>query len=148
MRPIPSYTVMVGAAKRKPAISIVPFEENVKPPVLVEEVAQSAMKLETLRRISIIGDATGATIFDGSDDATLKITVKTSERALKDGNGKEISKTYARKTDLDEYATKENVNNRLNLIEKVLYATKDAANNSLRESNLNYATADDIENLF
>lgn len=45
--------------------------------VVVAE-AQTAQKLKTARSISIIGDATGATTFDGSADASITLVLKNS----------------------------------------------------------------------
>lgn len=134
---------------------------------MTEEVAQSAMKLETARKISVSGDASGAVLFDGTSDATIKVTVKNSERAVKDSTGKEISKTYAAKSDLNEYAKKSELAEKLNYLERILYETKNAVNeiqSELNETKKNiselesggtveegggtFATDDDIENLF
>lgn len=45
---------------------------------LWSQEAQTAQKLKTARSISIIGDATGATTFDGSADASITLVLKNS----------------------------------------------------------------------
>lgn len=133
----PTYTIIPKQANPRKNISILPLEENTTPEEinLTEEVATSALKLETARKISVSGDATGAVLFDGTSDANIIVKVKNSERAIKDGNGKEISKTYAAKSDLNEYAKKSEVVEKLNYLESVLYATKTAVNEMQSELN-------------
>ena len=125
----PNYAptfMIIPQQPRQKAISILPIEEP--KPTVTDEVAKSAMKLETARKISVTGDATGAGLFDGSADSEIKISVKNSERAIKDGNGKEISKTYAPKTELANFAKKSEVTEKINYLESVLFATKSAVN--------------------
>lgn len=131
----PNYapTFMVVPQTQKKTISILPIEEP-KPPVS-NEVAQSALKLETARKISVTGDATGAALFDGAADSEIRLIVKNAERANKDGNGKVISATYAAKTDLAEFAKKSEVNEKLHYLETVLYATKNSVNDFQNEIN-------------
>lgn len=120
----PTYMIIPQPAKK--TLSILPVEET--PQNISEEIAKSALKLEVARKISVSGDATGAVLFDGNADAEIKLIVKNSERATKDGEGKNISKTYATKSDLNEYAKKSEVAEKLNYLEKILYATKTAVN--------------------
>lgn len=141
--PMPTYIVMPNPPKHHP-ISVTPFDEETKS----EEIVTAAEKLETARKIALSGDASGAAIFDGTDDATIKVTVKNSARATRDAKGNVINETYAKKSDLDGYVKKEDVTARLNNLEKVLYETKNAANSSLREEDVNIASAADILDLF
>ena len=148
------------------SVSILPIENDKN---VSDEIAKSALKLETARKISIGGDATGAVLFDGTADSEIKIIVKNSERATKDGNGREISKTYAQKSDLKDFAKKSEVAEKINYLEAILYATKNAVNsfqtelNSAKETisnieknsavliegeNATFAEDEDIENLF
>lgn len=160
-------TYMIIPQQPKKTLSILPVENEIE---VNDEISKSALKLEVARKISVSGDATGAVLFDGSADANIKIIVKNSERAQKDGNGKEISKTYAAKSDLNEYAKKSEVAEKLNYLENILYATKTAVNefqielNTAKETisniendlgigtidgeNVTFADDDDIENLF
>ena len=87
-------------------------------------------------------------MFDGSEDVTLKAAVTVADRAVKDGNGKDISKTYARQSDLDKYVLKSEIQRKLNYLERIIYATKMAVNESVREKDLEVATDNDLENLF
>ena len=117
----PTYMIIPQMPKK--TISILPVEENIS-----DEIAKSALKLEVARKISVSGDATGAVLFDGSTDSEIKLIVKNSERAAKDSSGRDISKTYAQKSDLNDYAKKSDVTEKLNYLEKILYATKNAIN--------------------
>ena len=45
-------------------------------------VADSAAKLTTARKISLEGDATGSTIFDGSADVSITVDVLSADRQL------------------------------------------------------------------
>lgn len=129
-------TYMIVPQPRRKVISILPIEDTSDAEkVLTEEIAKSAMKLETARKISVSGDASGAAIFDGTADAEIKITVKNAERAIKDGTGKEISKTYAAKSELADYAKKSEIAEKLNYIERILYETKNAVNEMQNELN-------------
>ena len=144
---IPVYTIIINPKPPKPSkppIKPLPEEES----VIVNEVAESALRLDEARKITLTGDVAGAMLFDGSDDVTLKATVKNADRAIKDANGKDISKTYAKKSDLEKYASKEDVKDKLNYLETVLHATKEAVNKSLREEDLNFATESDVEEMF
>lgn len=135
---IPVYTIVINPKPHKPY----------KPPIILNEVAESALRLNEARKITLTGDIAGATLFDGSDDVTLKAIVKNSDRAIKDANGKDISKTYAKKSDLEKYASKDDIKTKLNYLETVLHATKEAVNKSLREEDLNFATESDVEEMF
>ena len=144
---IPVYTIVINPKPHKPykpPIKPEPKEES----VIANEVSESALRLEEARRITLTGDVAGATLFDGSDDVTLKVTVKNADRAIKDANGKDISKTYAKKSDLEKYASKDDVKEKLNYLETVLHATKEAVNKSLREEDLNFAAESDVEEMF
>ena len=149
---------------------MLPIEDAEKPEKsLLEEVATSALKLETARKISVSGDASGAALFDGTADSEIKITVKNSDRATKDANGNEISKTYAKKNDLSEFVTKTEIEEKINYLENILFATKTALNelrsltnsvqnevNEIKDAggiqtdgeNITLADDDDIDNLF
>ena len=73
----------------------------------------TATKLSNERTISIEGNATGSTTFDGSEDVTISLTVNHSvtadaadtanqaTKATKDGSGNVITTTYATKTEAD-----------------------------------------------
>lgn len=135
--------MIISQPQRQKTISILPIEEPKQN--ISEEVAKSALKLETARKISVNGDATGAAIFDGTADAEIRLIVKNASRATSDANGKEISKTYAAKTDLSEYAKKAEVTEKLNYIDTVLFATKSAVNNFQTEFNAAKEKLNDIE---
>lgn len=144
---IPVYTIVINPKPHrppKPPIKPLPKEES----VIVNEVAESALRLDEARKITLTGDVAGVTLFDGSDDVTLKATVKNASRAVNDANGKDIAKTYAKKSELEKYASKEDVKEKLNYLETVLHATKEAVNKSLREEDLNFATESDVEEIF
>ncbi len=125
-----------------------PKEHTREEIIIVKEVAESAVKLENARKISLGGDLSGTILFDGSEDVTIKAAVKVADRAIKDANGKDISKTYARQSELDKYVLKSEIQRKLNYLEKIIYATKMAVNESLREQDLDVATDDDLDNLF
>lgn len=59
----------------------------------------SAGKLTTPVNITISGDATGTTSFDGSNDATITLDV---QRATADADGNDIQETYATKTEVQQ----------------------------------------------
>ena len=148
---IPVYTVIINPTpppKPPKELFPVPKEHTHEEIIIVKEVAESAVKLENARKISLGGDLSGAILFDGSEDVTIKAAVKVADRALKDANGKEISKTYARQSDLDKYALKSEIQRKLNYLENIIYATKMAVNESLREQDLDVATDNDLDNLF
>lgn len=148
---IPVYTVIIHPTPPpKPPKELFPLpkEHSHEEIIIVKEVAESAAKLETARKISLGGDLSGAILFDGSEDVTIKAAVTVADRALKDANGKDISKTYARQNDLDKYVLKSEIQRKLNYLEKIIYATKIAVNESLREEDLDVATDNDLENLF
>ncbi|MBQ7476528.1 MAG: hypothetical protein IJT06_03945 [Selenomonadaceae bacterium] len=148
---IPVYTVIIRPApppKPPKELFPVPQEHAHEEIIIVKEVAESALKLENAKKISLGGDLSGAILFDGSEDVTLKAAVKVADRAIKDGNGKDISKTYARQSDLDKYVLKSEIQRKINYLERIIYATKMAVNESLREQDLEVATDDDLENLF
>ena len=148
---IPVYTVIIHPTPpHKPPKELFPLpkEHSHEEIIIVKEVAESAVKLENARKISLGGDLSGAILFDGSEDVTIKAAVKVADRAIKDANGKDISKTYARQSDLDKYVLKSEIQRKLNYLEKIIYATKMAVNESLREEDLDVATDNDLENLF
>ena len=148
---IPVYTVIIHPTPPpKPPKELFPLpkEHTHEEIIIVKEVAESAVKLENARKISLSGDLSGAILFDGSEDVTIKAAVKVADRALKDANGKEISKTYARQSELDKYVLKSEIQRKLNYLEKIIYATKMAVNESLREQDLDVATDNDLDNLF
>ena len=141
---IPVYTIVINPKPHKPPIKPLPKEES----IIVTEVAESALRLNEARKITLTGDVAGVTLFDGSDDVSLKATVKNANRAVNDANGKDIAKTYAKKNDLEKYASKEDVKEKLNYLETVLHATKEAVNKSLREEDLKFAAESDVEEMF
>lgn len=148
---IPVYTVIIRPApppKPPKELFPVPQEHAHEEIIIVKEVAESALKLENAKKISLGGDLSGAILFDGSEDVTLKAAVKVADRAVKDGNGKDISKTYARQSDLDKYVLKSEIQRKINYLERIIYATKMAVNESLREQDLDVASENDLENLF
>ena len=148
---IPVYTVIIHPTPPpKPPKELFPLpkEHTHEEIIIVKEVAESAVKLENARKISLSGDLSGAILFDGSEDVTIKAAVKVADRALKDANGKDISKTYARQSELDKYVLKSEIQRKLNYLEKIIYATKMAVNESLREQDLDVATDNDLDNLF
>ena len=148
---IPVYTVIINPTpppKPPKELFPVPKEHSHEEIIIVKEVAESAVKLENARKISLGGDLSGAILFDGSEDVTIKAAVKVADRALKDANGKDISKTYARQSDLDKYVLKSEIQRKLNYLEKIIYATKMAVNESLRKEDLDVATDNDLDNLF
>ena len=148
---IPVYTVIIHpTSPPKPPKELFPLpkEHTHEEIIIVKEVAESAVKLENARKISLSGDLSGAILFDGSEDVTIKAAVKVADRALKDANGKDISKTYARQSELDKYVLKSEIQRKLNYLEKIIYATKMAVNESLREQDLDVATDNDLDNLF
>ena len=140
----PTFMIFSQPQKQK-TISILPIEEP--KPKVSDEVAPSALKLETARKISVSGDATGAAIFDGTADTEIRLIVKNADRATKDGTGKEISKTYAAKTDLTEFAKKSEVTEKLNYLETILFATKSAINNFQNDLNAAKEKLDEFETL-
>ena len=142
----PNYapTYIVAPPPQKKSISILPIEEE-KP--VSNEIAKSALKLETARKISVTGDATGAAVFDGAQDAEIRLIVKNADRATKDGNGKEISKIYAAKTDLLELAKKSEVTEKINYLESILYATKNSVNAFQNELNAAKERLSNLESL-
>lgn len=131
----PTYMLVTQPPKPQKSISILPIESPLKPEAnsLTDEIASSALKLETPRKISIGGDATGATLFDGATDVKIELLVKNADRATKDANGKDIARTYAVKSDLSNYAKKAEVTEKINYLETVLFATKAAVNNFQNE---------------
>lgn len=148
---IPVYTIVINPTPPpKPPKELFPLpkEHTHEEVIIVKEVAESAVKLENARKISLGGDLSGAILFDGSEDVTIKAAVKVADRAIKDANGKDISKTYARQSDLDKYALKSEIQRKLNYLEKIIYATKMAVNESLREKDLDVATDVDLDSLF
>ena len=148
---IPVYTVIIHPTPPpKPPKELFPLpkEHTHEEIIIVKEVAESAVKLENARKISLGGDLSGAILFDGSEDVTIKAAVKVADRAIKDANGKDISKTYARQSELDKYVLKSEIQRKLNYLEKIIYATKMAVNESLREQDLDVATDNDLDNLF
>lgn len=81
-----------------------PLKEEWREEIVVkDEVTKSALRLEHQRKISLTGDAQGATLFDGSDDSILRITVKRADRAEKDIYGNVISETYVTKKEMEGY---------------------------------------------
>ena len=136
---IPVYTIILNRPSTPPP----PVE-----PIPIDEVAKSAIKLESAKKITLGGDLTGAVLFDGSDDVTLKGSAKYSIRALKDANGNEISETYARKTELSKYAVKKDVTDKINYLETVLHATKEAVNKSITIDDIEVAANADISDMF
>ena len=120
----PTFVIMAQPPKKTVAILPVEDEQNI-----TEEIAQSALKLETPRKITISGDGTGATLFDGSSDAEIRLLVKSSERASKDAKGNVIDRIYAAKTELSDYAKKSEVTEKINYLESILFTTKTAVNN-------------------
>ena len=145
--PAPTYMLVTQPPKPQKSISILPIESPLKPEAnsLTDEIASSALKLETPRKISVTGDATGATLFDGSTDARIELLVKNAERATKDANGKDISKTYAVKSDLNNYAKKAEVTEKINYLETVLFATKAAVNNFQNDLTDTKATVNEFQ---
>ncbi len=136
-------TFMIVPQPPKKSISILPIEEEKN---ISEEIAKSAIKLETPRKISIGGDATGAALFDGAADTEIKIIVKATEKAVKDGDGQNISKTYATKADLNDFAKKSDIAEKLNYLESVLYATKNAVNEFQAELNAAKESVTNMQN--
>lgn len=141
----PNYapTFMIVPQTQK-TVSILPIEEEKS---VTDEIAKSALKLETARKISVTGDASGAAVFDGTQDAEIRLIVKNAERATKDGTGKEISKTYAAKTDLLELAKKSEVTEKINYLESILYATKNAVNTFQNDLNAAKERLSNLESL-
>ena len=136
---IPVYKIVINP------LPPVPFPKPKEEIVINKEVAKSALKLENTRKISLGGDLNGAVLFDGSEDVTIKAAVKIADRAFKDSKGNDISKTYAKKTELEDFVLKSELYKKLNYLEKIIYATKEALNESIGE---NFANADDISDLF
>ena len=136
-------TFMIVPQPQKKSISIMPIEEEKN---ISDEIAKSALKLETPRKISIGGDATGAALFDGAGDTEIKIIVKAAEKATKDSEGKNISKTYATKADLNDFAKKSDVAAKLNYLETVLYETKNTINAFQAELNAAKESVTNIQN--
>ena len=134
---IPVYTVVINP--------LPPFPKPKEEKIITKEVAKSALKLENTRKITLGGDLNGAVLFDGSEDVTLKATVKVADRAFKDSKGNDISKTYAKKSELEDFVLKSELYKKLNYLEKIIYATKEALNESIGE---NFASEDDISDLF
>ena len=61
----------------------------------------SAAKLTTARKISLTGNATGSTSFNGSADVSISVTVNTATKATQDAAGNVITTTYATKSELN-----------------------------------------------
>ena len=71
-------------------------------------------KLITARKIAIAGDAEGAAYFDGSEDTTINLAITkpvaeaiSASSAISDGAGNVISETYAKKAELSDFVTTE-----------------------------------------
>ncbi len=62
--------------------------------------AGTSTKLQQQRQISITGDANGSAYFDGSDDASINITVTRADKAISDEQGNNIADTYATKDEV------------------------------------------------
>ena len=66
-------------------------------------------KLATARKIAITGDAEGSVYFDGSEDATINLSITNpvaeATSAVSDGAGNVISETYATKAALSSFVT-------------------------------------------
>lgn len=139
---IPVYTIVINPLPPKELFPLPKPKEEI---VIHKEVAKSALKLENVRKITLSGDLNGAVLFDGSEDVTLKATVKVADRAYKDSKGNDISKTYAKKSELEDYVLKSEIYKKLNYLEKIIYATKETLNETIGE---NFASEDDITNLF
>ena len=69
-----TFFVMIAKTESAAEWKRIPNAEEL---VVVAE-AQTAQRLKTARSISIIGDATGATTFDGSADASITLVLKNS----------------------------------------------------------------------
>lgn len=136
---VPVYTIVINP------LPPLPFPKPKEEIVINKEVAKSAMKLENVRKITLSGDLNGAVLFDGSEDVTLKAAVKVADRAYKDSKGNDILKTYAQKNELEDYVLKSELYKKLNYLEKIIYATKEALNETIGES---FASEDDISDLF
>ena len=145
---VPVYKVVINPAIPHHHHHHRPPEHREEEMIIIDEVVKSALKLENARKITLSGDIAGAALFDGTDDVNVKVAVKTADRALKDARGNDIHRTYAQKSDLVNLASKDDVQKKLNYLERVLHATKEAVNESLRESDLPLANESDIDKLF
>lgn len=139
---IPVYTIVINPLPPKELFPLPKPKEEI---VITKEVAKSALKLENVRKITLSGDLNGAVLFDGSEDVTLKAAVKVADRAYKDSKGNDILKTYAQKNELEDYVLKSELYKKLHYLEKIIYATKEALNETIGES---FASEDDISDLF
>ena len=57
--------------------------------------------MERERKIIFTGDISAELVFDGSEDVIISAKVKKSDSADSDGDGKNISETYATKEELN-----------------------------------------------
>ena len=66
--------------------------------------SETATKLKNPRRIIFSGDVEAEANFDGTSDLIVKIKNNSAEKSECDGQGNNISETYATKKELSEYA--------------------------------------------
>lgn len=64
--------------------------------------SQTATRLKDGRTITFTGDLEGETTFDGSEDLTIDLKVKSADSATCDDEGNNIADTYARKDELPQ----------------------------------------------
>lgn len=100
-------------------------------------------------QISLTGDAQGSARLNGKNDAEITVTVKNSAQAISDGEGNEISKTYARADELDNYVKRNEMNAKVEELERAaISGAKMVTADCLKSGDLQFASENDILKIF
>ena len=101
------------------------------------------------RDFSLTGDVEGSVKINGKNDAAITVKVKTSAQAVSDGEGNEISKTYARADELENYVKRDEISAKVDELERAaISGAKMVTSDCLKASDLQFATDSDILKIF
>ena len=101
------------------------------------------------RDFSLTGDVEGSVKLNGKNDAAIAVKVKTSAQAVSDGEGNEISKTYARADELNNYVKRDEISAKVDELERAaISGAKMVTSDCLKAGDLQFASDSDILKIF
>ena len=101
------------------------------------------------RDFSLTGDVEGSVKLNGKNDAAITVKVKTSAQAVSDGEGNEISKTYARADELNNYVKRDEISAKVDELERAaISGAKMVTSDCLKAGDLQFASDSDILKIF
>ena len=91
----------------------------------------------------------GSVKLNGKNDAAITVKVKTSAQAVSDGEGNEISKTYARADELNNYVKRDEISAKVDELERAaISGAKMVTSDCLKAGDLQFASDSDILKIF